>query len=250
MFMGKKRKRTGKTYYDKDRDVFVIDKARKDMNCTELKLLEMGGYTNIVPDPNRDKNDELDITEWQRKIDKKQAKLEKRNEKMIEEFWEEYFDYLKHPKKYKGKMSKTEKKILKFFNKRAKKDKKNNKEDKELKKAMKNPLDYCIYMKLKQHEEEVNNLLMERTGRTLYSNSGKKSKSFKNPNKSFFARNGTEEYDETKTVLLKTIEEELLERLNDESMFDRDNIVVEYGEVDLDKKKKKKKKKDVDRLII
>lgn len=242
-----KRKRTGKVYYDESIKKWIIDKAKHDMTCYELDLINKTKlYTNIVP--GTDKLEEDDLS-WEEKLDKRQKKIEKLNQKKSDAFWDEYFnDYLKNPDKYKSKLSKTEKDILKFFNKRAMKEGKGKKHKKELKEANKSIFEYYIYEKIKQENDEANKLIESRTGISLDS-LGKKKKFDKNPNKTFFKSSGQRDYDETKEEILRSLEAELLDRLNDENMFDRDNIVVEYNDFDT-KKAKKKSKKDVDRMII
>lgn len=71
----------------------------------------------------------------------------------------------KNPDKYRNRLSKTERDILKFFNKKAKKEGRKDKDKKELKKAKKSLLSYLIYTEYKDEKDRFERFVESRTGR-------------------------------------------------------------------------------------
>jgi hypothetical protein len=249
--MGKKKtKRTYTVYKDEKTGMIIIDKPKEDMNHFELRMIECFPkvYTNVVRDDD-DSNGEIE-KDWKKELDKRQKIARKKTEKKEDDFWNNYSKYIKNPKKHEKKLSKTERQIMKFFNQRAKKAGRKNKEKKELKKAKKSIMSFLLYTQHKQEVEKFERIVELKTGKRY--NEKKHKFLDRNPNKSFFNNNAdNRDYNPDAIVLLKTLEDEIMNHLNDASMFDPDNIVVQYNEYESDKKvKKKKSKKEVDRLII
>lgn len=253
--MGKRNKRTGKVYFEKTIDKFIIDKDDEDLTLMEISLLKTNPdkYTTVKPYiPNYSKEEKTD-EEIEEDLEKREKKLRKMEQKENEKLWKFYEKYKKNPKKFEKGLTKAERRVLKFFNKKSKKEKtKYNKQEKKLKKMKKNLLIYTIYL-MQQKEIEDFKLKSELITGIPFKDGSRKKKKDRfftecNPNKRFSQNN--RDYDDVQIQLLEDLENEIIDKLNSPEIFTDDLEIFDYSKSSGKKSNKKKTVKDLTRLMI
>lgn len=225
----------------KDEIIYFGTYDKKELSAIEQSLLKHYPHKYRLGEKPKDKKKR----DPQEILAKSIKKKEKRQQKELEEIWEEYDKYKKNPKKYNKKRENRENMILKYFQIQ---EEKNNEK-------LKGKMGKIIKM-----EEEVAKIDLEcylkiQELRERYASIMRTKKSFKNPNKAYTKRiiQSVEDKagDAKRIALLKSLEEELLEKLQDPLMLAADNIAVDFKDEMIKKKKKKKKlPKDIQRIII
>lgn len=239
----------------------VINKKKKSLRPYDVFLLE------TYPDEyccKKTESKEEKLARRERILAEQSKKLEKLEKKQDREFWKAVDYATKHPNKKKNKMTKSEKKIMEFFNKRhninGKKNKSKQKE--ELKKYNKlNAFQFKDMVEIDQLEIFIEN---SKNGYAYgYTKKGKK----RNPHKELMRRqmkHYSEVDDNQSKRAVDIFKETLVEEIEARLMYDPFSIdghpVIDYSKYsanigkDLNRDEKNKKKKEnkvnVGRLII
>lgn len=248
------------TFRDEMSGKIVINKKKKSLRPFDVFLLES------QPDEYCCKKTETKEEKRIRreKVLAKQAdKFKELELKQDRDFWKAVDYATKHPNKSKNKMTKSEKKIMEFFNKRNNKNGKNAKDSKKEQLKKYNKLNAIQFLDMVEIDEME--AFIENSGKGWYAGYTKNGKP-RNQHKDLMQRQ-MQRYDNSNDNSKRAIDlfkETLVEEIEARLMYDPFSIdghpVLDYSKYsanidkDLSEKDKKKKKKEnkinVGRLII